>query len=284
MIAHLSLSPQKFLSNCAPVCVVSKRGVRSKMKGKKQKSLDKVIWQHQNVPLQPNDEFEPDEFHPRRLTYAPEYLVKQYARKKGPERPEWYQDKCRHKEPLHTFYPDKYLENEYRDEAVYPEILREQNEAPFWLTDHRKRLAWYKTLKEIPTVDEKNLEISPIPRAMINLKSWFRNHGELPLYQRLTRTNLIQNTLPEGYSLISGVDENLVHTIKPLLLDAIRFHKDPLINHAYKFAKSKRADDTPAERFSERVTEDNMISDINDTIVRAMVREHSHLSSVEVIV
>lgn len=263
----------------APVFVTIKRG-RNKYQGKKQKQYDEIRWNHQNVPVQPNDEFEPGEFSPRRLTYRPEYLVKQYT--SPMKRPEWYIKKCRFKEPLHNVETEPYRESEYREEAVYPEILKDQKVAPFFLTCHRTRMEWYDKIKALPTADEKNFEMSPIPRLGVEVSPLYRNFGELKLYQRLTRTHVIRNQLPDSYRT-SEQEEDDAQRIKPHIMDCIRFHMhDETFHSKSRNRRVPRAQAILSSEYASVVQEENMLIDLNEIIVKGMVSKYPHLIDTEV--
>lgn len=202
----------------------SGRREKNYYRGKKQQSLEKIIYEDKNVPLPGTPDFEPNEFLPRRLTYMPPDLPQNQPPRKKP----WkvIPPKINVKTPLPLTL------SEYTETAEYPPIINMQ-EGHLRSESERqqKRLAWYRQIEQLPTFDQKQFEImNQMPLPAIRLASWKNVYNYLPLYKYLTRTHVIDDVKSMPMADGQRVDDDLVNQLsvqaKPHILNAIKAQLD----------------------------------------------------------
>ncbi|XP_015792195.1 28S ribosomal protein S30, mitochondrial [Tetranychus urticae] len=245
---------------------------RNKYQGKKDKNFDTVKWEHQNVPLQPHEDFEPDEWSPRRLTYYPEGLWSSLVPR---PKPAWYVDR-RKPIDIETLNP---REKEWNDEPIYPEIIREPKIAHFFKTSYLNRAKWYKELSKIPEIDRKNVDICKITRLTMHLdRPYFQYYDGVQVAQNITRTHLVDGKLPESY-YHNDVDESLVVKLKSLLLDSIRVNK---YSNRSKSAHVTIGSACMNEDWENRIIENNLLQEINYSVSNVLLPSSPHLLDLQV--
>lgn len=233
--------------------------------------IGKTTYVHKNVPEYPHPEFEDNEFLPRRLSYWPPDLPQ--LQKPNPRKPWW-----KVKEMI-TLYPPPPEEPEYTESPNYPPISNffRVNSRP--LQERAKRLEWYDKIKALPTPDQKMYEIVEVrDHACVLMQAWSHLYDNLPLYQHLTKTNLIRGSLPSSYDNmdVSSVKEELKHHI----LDTVRMHA--IDAKRKRPGRIQRPDIVPKEMRPDHLPVENLIEEITAICMKSLGNEHPHLLDAQV--
>lgn len=232
---------------------INSRGIKSR-KVKEYPEKGKTTYVYRNLPDPANTDFEEGEYLPRRLSYWPPDL-KQY-RPRQTMKP-WY----RYKYLFDLDGPDPPTHPEYTDKPDYPEITDYQNDH---LPSKRKknRLEWYKSIRNIGSVEGKMVEQSVTNRlnlAAVRLSSWTRHCYDLPLYQNLTRTNLHRG-MPELYDKMETNDE-LKQQLATSLIDAALLNHVNSVKISMGRYKRNKLEKLPSSLNSVIIAKDNIVYD-----------------------
>lgn len=237
--------------------------------------VGKTTYVYKNVPEYPHptEEFEKDEFLPRRLSYWPPDIPQ--LRLKSKIKP-W----AKIKEYITVYPPEEKPLPEYTDEPQYPPItdFRIYNSA---LEEKQNRRLWYEKIKALPTYDQKMYEIINIKQhPTVALKAWSHVYNNLPMFQHITRTRLIKNNLPNCYD---GVNvDRYRNDVRDAILDAVRLHF--VDANKKRYGREYRAR-RPSQHFSRTggdVKVENLVEDISNVCVKILSADSPHLLEAQV--
>uniref|UniRef100_A0A131XHK5 Putative ribosomal protein s30 n=1 Tax=Hyalomma excavatum TaxID=257692 RepID=A0A131XHK5_9ACAR len=161
--------------------------------------------------------------------------------------------------------PDVESEYVYTEEPKYPPIL----DVSYRGTQRREREKWRESIKTMPTVQQKLLEM-----AELGLQFCFSAEPDtlyyncLPAYQYATRTHLIEG-LPDAYEKIDV--EDAYARLKPHLIDAITTELE-MHESGGKFR------DKP----SELVKQEKLIGSVLSVLLRGLAKDAPHLQTAQV--
>lgn len=240
--------------------------------------VGKTTYVYRNVPEHPHptEEFEKDEFLPRRLSYWPPD-VKQ-LRLKSKIKP-WRKIR----EHITVYPPEDEELPEYYDEPQYPPITDFRVYTPR-LEEKANRRIWYDQLKALPTFDQKMFAITDIKRhPTVTLKAWSHVYNNLPMYQRVTHTRLVTNALPDSYDQLT-VNQHVRDTIRNSVLDAIRLHFNDAKEKKFGTENVKRRPigNFGSKSVSRTLNVENLIDDVSNICVKQLSAESHHLLEAQV--
>ena len=263
-------SDLKIVHKFAAINYIATRGSRSK---KPVPEVGKTTYVYKNVPEYPHpEEFEKDEFKPRRLAYWPEGIGQ--LRPRSTQNP-W----ARVKNYITIYPPEEKIVPEYTETPLYPEIddFRIDNLTPD--DERRNRRKWYKQIEALPTFEQKMFEIIDIKQHQtVNLKAWSHIFDNLPVYKRLTNTRLV-NTLPENYHTDTPGQEKL----KESIMDAIALHLSDANEKRYGAeARRKLSNVDFSIKKADVMQVENLIEEIASVCIKNLSSSHGHLLGAQV--
>ena len=260
------------------ICLTSDPGVyRTIIRFKTSKPIPdfgKTTYVYRNLPdREKNPEFEENEYYPRRLSYWPAELP-QYRIK--PKRFSFY-----HVKEYITLYPPKVEEiPEWTSEANYPPIS--DIDCDSW-DDHFRmnRLKWYDKIKNLPSVEEKMLELAHNRRLYsLDMKCCNLAYNNLPITQNLTRTNLVQG-IPSWIDKVdSDTCSKYMEELKSHICDAINLHFSS--EHEKTLGRYRRTDVTKKALRTEIVKMENITYDLATLVMNYLTSKNPDLLNTQV--
>lgn len=122
--------------------------------------------------------------------------------------------------PMVTIYPRQEIDG-FSEEPEYPPL----NDGSKKGLSTQVRLNWYDELKKIPTAEQKLFEINRHSNHYIaHIFNWLPRYNSLPMAKYLTRTHLIEGTLPDRYRLVRN--EDMSETTDPSLASDIGYNEE----------------------------------------------------------
>ena len=232
--------------------------------------IGKTTYVYKNVPEYPHpEEFEKDEFLPRRLSYWPEGIGQ--LRPKQKIKP-W----ARVKEHITIYPPEEKILPEFTEEPIYPEIDDFRVSSYSADDERRNRRKWYNEIKELPTFEQKMFEIVDIKsHSSVMLKAWSHTYDNLPLFKRLTNTRVIDN-LPEGYHS-EVIDDS---KLKESIMDSLSLHLTEAKEKQYGYEIRGKMSSQSSNPRSIQV--ENLIEDIVSMCMKRLSGPGSHLLNAQV--
>lgn len=234
--------------------------------------FDKPVWQHKNLPdreTPQGQEFEENEFLPRRITYWPPDLKQNRPRAPLHVRKPWL--KIKNYITLETV--DEPVKPEYTDTPQYPPI--KSFEVGNVRGEERiKRLEWYEKIRSLPTFEQKLAEIVDTDRRpTVMLKGYMWLYDQLNVQQNVTKTNLIDGLPP----LYDSMDvSSLTKTVTPHIVDAVLvgYNECP-----ERRVGRWRSSEIPKAMRDEMCRGRSLLLDIMNIAMKACVETATHLTS-----
>ncbi|XP_036343987.1 39S ribosomal protein S30, mitochondrial-like [Rhagoletis pomonella] len=167
-------------------------------------------------------------------------------------------------------------DDEYIDEAVYPEI----QDLSFRARKKRESESWHEEIRRVPTVEEKLIKIN-MPRyygyKVVKLSDSKVPYNSLPAMQHYTRTIYedikISGSSSEGD--LSGRQKEYLASMKTDLQDAIEYIYD-YYGHEY----GDNSNIEPQER--EKIFARLIVEQVNRTLINVLSADYVHLQEFEI--
>lgn len=162
---------------------------------------------------------------------------------------------------------------EYSEQPLYPAI----QDLSFKSRKKREAAQWHERIRQLSSVEEKLFEIN-MPKYygykahMITDQKF--PYNVLPLAQYATRTNLVDDKLPEVYGHLEENAKTLLAEVRGELEDVIGFELG-----AYRRSYDSNEELSPQEL--EEIVTSSLLTGLNRVLINNLSNKYTHLNEVE---